>query len=110
MIATYRKRLFEGETVANSSITSKIFDLDTNKGFSIELNVTGAGCAGSVLVEGSNDGSNWVTITGGAATIAGPDSIVFNCPEYYVSMSRLVVTSSNLNTMTLNAFGLAKSY
>lgn len=109
MISTYRKKLFDGKVHANGTITSEIFDIDNFPGFGIQLNIVGAGVAGSCKLQTSMDGVNWDDIGSSSNAIAGPDVITWNISLFYFSQVRVWVNSSNLNNMTLTAIALAKS-
>lgn len=103
-----RLQCFSGQTVANSTLNSEKFDITNHSGASFHLVLSGAGIAGTAKIQASNDGTNWVDVTGASSVIAGPNSYLFNISLMYHAFLRAVVISTNANTVTCNGIAIAK--
>lgn len=83
--------------VATNQVSSAI-DLRFNYGYAIQCSFTGAP-SGSVLVEGSNDKTNWSQIT--SLTVSGVNILSDNKDAVYWPYIRVSKASGGTGTMTV---------
>lgn len=103
-----RLKFFDGQTVANTTIFSEKLDITNFSGASFHAVLTGAGIAGTIKIQASNDGANWVDVSGASSVIAGPSSHLFNISLMYHAFLRCAVISTNANVATCNGIAIGK--
>lgn len=89
---------FDSQTGKTADFNSAALDLDEAVGYAIQVNLTdnGAG-AGSVALQATVDGTNYVEISGTSTTIAfasGVQSIIWNVAEPFYKKVRVAYTIS----------------
>lgn len=109
MPASIRKQIFSGQTVANTTINSEAIDITNYIGAGFQVDLTGAGIAGTVKVQASNNGINWVDVAGASQAIAGPNSYFFNVSLMFHALLRVQVISTNANVATCNGTAIGKA-
>lgn len=91
-----------------ASFDSEIFDIQDMSGFSVQAKWTDKGSlAGSIKLQASNDGTNFVDLATLTATFSGSGSILWNVSGAYYRYVKVVVTISG-GSADISAFGNAK--
>lgn len=109
MPSSIRQQIFSGQTVANTTINSTPIDITNYIGAGFQVDLTGAGIAGTVKVQASNNGTNWVDVAGASQAIAGPNSYFFNVSLMFHAFLRVQVISTNANVATCNGTAIGKA-
>lgn len=100
--------LFTDRTLANETINSDAIPLDHIYGFSVYASWSGTAISGSILLQASIDEMNWRDIDSTSQTISADGSYLWNISDAFYKYFRIQVTSSNANTITVDASFYAK--
>lgn len=100
--------LFTDEAVQNETTTSEAVEIAHIYGFSVWASWAGSTITGSIKVEGSIDGTNWLEVASSNQTISAASSYLWNISDAMYRYFRLSVTSDDTNTITVNAKFYAK--
>lgn len=82
----------------SADITSSTMNLENNYGYFVQATFTGAP-SGTVLIQGSNDETNWSTLD--TLTISGTSVLSANRDAVYAPFVRAFKTAGGTGTMTV---------
>jgi len=100
--------LFEDETVNNETTVSEAVSLEHIYGYAVWASWAGNSITGSIKLQASVDGDNWLDVASSSQTISSASSYMWNVADAMYKYFRVSVTSGNTNDITVNCKFSAK--
>jgi len=101
------KEVFIARAVANETVFSDRISLDHIYGYSVFAKWAGSTIAGSILLQASVNGDDWVDLAD-TQTITGADSYIWNVPDAMYRYFRVELVSDDANVITFDVSYYAK--
>lgn len=100
--------LFTNEAVSDETTVSEAVEIAHIYGFSVWASWSGTTISGSIKIEGSIDGTNFLEVASSNQTISAASSYLWNISDAMYRYFRISVTANDVNTITVNAKYYAK--
>lgn len=100
-------QLIVGPHDASSNYESPPWSIGDNESYSVQVNFTGANVAGTLVLQASNDASNWISIPSTSTSVTNSSSQLFSegSAQWLYVRLKWVYTSGSGN---LSAIMIAK--
>lgn len=94
------------DTIINNETKLSVeVDLDSIFGYSMQANISGTSLSGTISLEHSNDGKNWVEVPLSARAITGTGAIeMYNEVDTFYAYVRASIENTTSNDMKVQVF------
>lgn len=81
--------------VMGADINSTALDVSEARVISAQLNWSGTAPVGNAYIQGSHDGTNWASVTAGAAVSGNTGSLIINYPDPGFRYARILYDNTS---------------